>query len=322
MRKVLVTGGSGFIGRYVVEELLASAYTPVLFDYRRDRLHDPGDGVEVFLGDVRDEVAVTQAMAHVDGWVHLAAVLGTQETVTNPRSAVHSNVIGGLNVLEAAAEHGLPGVYICVGNHWMNNPYSISKTTVERLVHMYNNERGTRVNMVRAVNAYGPRQAAAAPFGPAKVRKIVPAFVCRALSGMPIEVYGDGLQISDMVHVSDLARSLVRAVEAADAGQVFPRPIEVGPRAHQTVLSVADLVNTIAAEHTGAKVSITHLPMRRGEIPGDRVTADVETLSLVGMAPEQLIPLPDGMEQTVRYFAESEGTAWRRPAGSSAGNDR
>ena len=93
--KVLVTGGAGFIGSYVVEKLKERGHEPVIFDhYNRGNYPCP-----VILGDVRDEVAVTEAMAHVDSWIHLAAVLGTQETIANPRPAALSNLMGGLNML-------------------------------------------------------------------------------------------------------------------------------------------------------------------------------------------------------------------------------
>jgi UDP-glucose 4-epimerase len=316
MKRILVTGGSGFIGGYVVESLHASGYRPVVFDQRwRGAAGYPAD-TEVFVGDVRDEQAVNQAMAHVDGWIHLAAVLGTQENVKNPRTAAVCNVMGSLNMFEAAAEFDVPGVYIGVGNHWMNNTYSITKTAAERFVMMYNKERGTRINAIRAVNAYGPRQLAAAPFGPGRVRKITPAFVCRALSGMPIEVYGDGQQVSDMVYVGDLAGALVRAGERAAAGQVFDRVVEVGPSEHQTVREVAELVNKLAAEHTGNLVDIVSLPMRPGENAADRVTADTSTLALVGMDPDALLSLEDGMRATVWHFVESMGQAWHRPDSS------
>src|SRR5258706_4763333 len=226
MRKVLVTGGCGFIGAYVVEELQRKGYTPVIFDHHRRSIGEYLEGVEIFLGDVRDEVAVTEAMAHVEGWIHLAAVLGTQETIKNPRPAAQSNLLGGLNMLEAASQYNLPGVYIAVGNWWMNNPYSITKNMIERFVHMFNKDRGTRVNIVRAVNAYGPRQLAAFPFAHGKVRKITPSFICRALSGMPIEVYGNGKQVSDMVYVGDVAHALVLALEFANKGLVFKTPVE------------------------------------------------------------------------------------------------
>jgi UDP-glucose 4-epimerase len=297
--KVGVTGGAGFIGSYVIEELTRRGHSVVVFD-PRGRTVAPA---EVMLGDVRDDVAVTELAAHVDGLIHLAAVLGTQETITNPRPAVLSNVQGGLNVLEAATQYGLPVVNICVGNHWMNNSYSISKTTVERLGHMFRVERGTKLNQVRVVNAYGPRQSAAPPFGPSKVRKIMPAFICRALAGQPIEVYGDGQQVSDCVWVGDVARALVTALESAAAGTVFDRVVEVGPADHATVNEVAAIVRDEAALVTGDVVRITHAPMRPGEQPGAKVTADTSTLALVGMTADELVPLREGIGRTVRWFA-------------------
>jgi UDP-glucose 4-epimerase len=315
MRKILVTGGAGFIGRYVTEELATRGYVPVVFDHRRHNDAGYPPQTEFFLGDMRDEVAVAQAAAHVDGWIHLAAVLGTQETINNPRPAAVSNLLGGLNMLEASAQYKLPGVYICVGNHWMNNTYSITKTAIERFVCMYNKDRGTHINMVRAVNAYGPRQVAATPFGPAKVRKITPAFACRALSHQPIEVYGDGLQVSDMVYVADLATALVRALELAQERQIFPQAIEVGPEDHHTVMEVARLVNRLAAQHTGSQVEIVNLPMRPGETPGDRVVADTSTLKVLGLDAAAFVQLEEGMERTVRYYADSMGQAWQ-PAGA------
>ena len=129
MKKVGVTGGNGFIGQYVVRELQSRGYEPVVFDH-----HDRREGnVELFVGDVRDDVAMTEFAAHVDGIIHLAAVLGTQETIENPRPAALSNLEGGLNFLEACAQYDIPGVYIAVGNWWMNNPYSITKNMISVL---------------------------------------------------------------------------------------------------------------------------------------------------------------------------------------------
>lgn len=287
--RVGVTGGAGFIGQYVVEALEARGHKPVVFDRW---------GRGIMLGDVRDPTAMMELAAHVDGIIHLAACLGTQETIVNPRPAVETNMQGGINFLEACAHYAIPGAYIGVGNHWFCNPYSITKTAIEKFVTMYNKHRGTRVNVVRAMNAYGPRQLAAAPYGPGKVRKITPAFVCRALAGHPIEVYGDGSQVSDMVYVADVAEALVRALECAARGEVFDRVIEVGPEEHSTVREVAELVVRL----TGSKSQIVHLPMRPGEIPNATVTADTSTLSLVGMSASELVPLEEGMRRTIEYF--------------------
>lgn len=294
--KVLVTGGTGFIGQYVVEELLARDYKVLKFD-RDARYEDDTKDVDLFLGDVRDDVDVTEAFAHADAFIHLAAVLGTQETIYNPRPAAQSNLLGGLNVLEAAAQYSTPGVYIGVGNHWMNNTYSITKTMIERFIDMFNNDRGTTINIVRAMNAYGPRQVAAAPYGPAKVRKITPSFVCRALMGHDIEIYGDGEQVSDMIYVSDVANALVNSMEKAVAGTLIPT-VEIGPKINNTVNEVAELIVELADSDS----AIVHLPMRPGEIPGSTVVADIDTLKPLNMDPDEFISLETGMRKTIKYF--------------------
>lgn len=297
--KVGITGGAGFIGGHVADELVARGHEPVIFDH----LGRPHGDHQVMLGDVRDDVAMAELAAHVDGIIHLAACLGTQETILNPRPAAKTNVEGGLNFLEAIAQYKIPGVYIGVGNHWMQNTYSISKTTVERFASMFNKERGTHCNVVRLVNAYGPRQSVAPPFGPAKVRKITPSFVCRALTGQAIEVYGDGEQISDMVHVTDGAKALVTALEKAAAGTVLDRVVEVGPAEHRTVNEVAELVIKAAVDLGYDVVPLTHLPMRPGEIPGATVTADTGTLPLVDMSADTLVPLEQGIADVVAWYA-------------------
>lgn len=296
--KVLVTGGAGFIGLYTVEALQAAGHTPVIFDHFNRQEEYP---CPVILGDVRDDVSVTEAMAHVDGCIHLAAVLGTQETVTNPRPAAHSNLMGGLNILEAAAQYDIPVAYIGVGNHWMNNTYSISKTMIERFIDMYNKNRGTKVNIVRAMNAYGPRQRPVAPWGTSRVRKITPSFVCRALAGENIEIYGDGSQVSDMCWVGDVAQALVVALEKANEGVIFDEAVEVGPEVNSTVKEVAELIIKIS----GSSSEIVNLPMRPGEIPNAVVSADVKTLNLVGMSADSLKSLEQGMTETVAWFKET-----------------
>lgn len=305
MKTIAVTG-VGFIGVHVCEELLERGYKVVAFDHHdRGRDYYP-EGVEIFLGDIRDKAAVTELAAHADGIIHLAACLGTAETINNPYPAVETNVLGSIHVLEACVQYDLPLTYIAVGNFWYNNPYSITKSSIERFVHMYNDHRGLRGNIVRAVNAYGERQLAAEPFAHGKVRKITPAFVCRALSNMPIEVYGDGSQVSDMVYVKDVAKALVTALEYADRGEVFDQAIEVGDGAKKTVKEVAELI----AELCDSNSEIVHLPMRPGEKEGEPVFADPETLKLIGMTKDDLTPLLDGMKKTVEYFKETEGEKW------------
>jgi len=311
--KVGVTGGMGFIGRYVVEELQRKQHVPVIFDHHRRSPGEYPSDVEVFLGDVNDEVAMTEFAAHVDGVIHLAAVLGTQETINNPRPAARSNLLGGLNFLEGCAQYDLPGVYIAVGNWFMDNPYSITKNMIERFTSMYNADRGTRVNVVRAVNAYGPRQLAAEPFAHGKVRKITPSLVCRALSGMPMELYGGGKQVSDMVYVADVAKALVAALDKAEAGVVFDRAVEIGSVTHTTIRKVAETVSDICVELGYEPVEIISLPMRPGEREGVDVTAETDTLDLIDFPVLELTPLVVGLRKTIEYFIATEGETWHRP---------
>lgn len=314
MRKIGVTGGAGFIGSHVVDELIRRGYEVVVFDHNPHRWTNKSlERYQIFLGDVRDATAMTEFAAHVDGIIHLAAVLGTQETIHNPRPAAESNLLGGLNFLEAIAQYNIPGTYIAVGNHWMNNPYSITKNMIERFCHMYNADRGTRVNIVRAVNAYGERQLAFAPFSTSKVRKITPSLVCRALSGMPMELYGGGTQVSDMVYVGDVAKALVNALEAADLNNVIDHAIEIGPFEHTTIREVAELVNRLVKEEGYKPVKLESLPMRPGEAEGKWVVADSSTLNEIGFPPAELTPLEYGMRGTIKWFIDNEGVTWQKP---------
>jgi len=314
MRTVLVSGGNGFIGRYVVEELLWRGYAVSVLDTR----WRPGvEGATVVLGDIRDEVAVTEAVAHADGIIHLAGVLGTQETIKNPRPAAATNILGGLNVMEAALQYGLPMVNIAVGNYWMNNTYSISKNTIERFADMLNRYRDGRIAVVRALNAYGPRQTPAAPYGPSKVRKIMPSFICRALAGEPIEVYGDGEQIMDMIYVADVAKVLVTALESTADGGPLRALVEAGPidgttfsagtGRKTTVNQIAQVVVEEILTQTGAVVPFNHLPMRPGEDERSVVLGDPSTLRSIGVKPEEFVPLEEGVRRTVAHFIEEQG---------------
>lgn len=163
---------------------------------------------------------------------------------------------------------------------------------------------------MRCVNAYGPGQSAAVPFGSSKVRKVTPSFVCRALSGLPIEVYGDGEQVSDMLYVTDLAKVLVRSLEASVAGVVSDIPIEAGPIEHNTINTFATNILDAVFDYTHVRVPLVHLPMRPGEIPGATVTANVDTLGCVGIDPDGFVDLHEGVKRTVAWFVENQGVTW------------
>jgi UDP-glucose 4-epimerase len=300
--KVLLTGGEGFIGSWTKQALLDRGHTVLSLTNQKYADREQPNGVTVFLGDIRDEVTVTEAMAHSEGWIHLAGVLGTAETIFNPRPAARTNILGGLNVLEAAAQYKIPGVNIAVGNYWMNNTYSITKNTVERFSQMFRDERGLQVTNLRALNAYGPGQSVAAPYGDSKVRKIMPSFMCRALSGHPIEIYGDGTQVMDMVYVKDVADALVSALEYTASNGAISHVLEAGSGVDTTVNDIANEVAATVYDLYGINTEIKHLPMRHGEPEKSVVLGNPNTLNVIGMGKNELLPLNQGLVLTARYF--------------------
>ena len=288
LKKVLVTGGNGFIGSHVVDNLKAKGFDVVIFDRYKDNKTGERKDVQYFYGDVTDSAAIHEAVYHADGVIHLAGVLGTQETVQNPFPAIQTNIIGSLNVFEACSRNKKKGVYIAVGNHWMNNPYSITKTTAERFALMYNKERGTQIAVVRGLNAYGPRQKSH------PVRKITPNFILPALKGEDILVYGDGNQRMDMIYVGDLAEILVRAL--TEDHKHYSEVFEGGTGIAPTVNEIAETIIRL----TGSKSRLEHVAMRPGETEGSVVVADVETLRALNFT--KFTSLEEGLNKTIPWY--------------------
>jgi UDP-glucose 4-epimerase len=311
--KVLVTGGNGFIGRAVVAELLSRGHVPMVMD----RCHGDGDseheiitvvprpaGIIGIVGDARDATAVTEAVAHCDAVIHLAGVLGTAETIWNPRPAADTNILGGINVLEACSQYKTPLVNITVGNHFENSTYSITKTTVERFVKMYAQFRDLPACNVRAFNVYGPGQSVAQPYGSSRVRKIIPSFIARALHDEPIQVYGDGAQVMDMIYITDAARCLVQALEKGPRDGIT---YHAGTGRRTTVKEIAEAVRHEVIVQTGIIPVIEHLPMRAGETPGSEVLAEVRSVEILGINPQQFTLLADGLVNTVSFYRKLFG---------------
>jgi UDP-glucose 4-epimerase len=299
MKHVLVTGGNGFIGGHVVRALKSRDLHVIVLERHEGHVFGMGMETESYFGDIKDAVLVDDAISHVDGVIHLAGVLGTQETVADPTPAAVTNILGGLNVITACAKYDVPLVNIAVGNFWMDNTYSITKNAVERFVNMKKTFEGKMMTSVRALNAYGPGQVPSIPYGPSRVRKIMPAFICRALAGDPIEIYGDGSQVMDMIFVKDVAEILVRTLISLDENGPPERIIEAGTGRHTTVNDIANTV--IAAVGQGR---IEHLPMRPGEPEHSVVVGNPETLLQIGMTAFDLRDLESGTEKTVNWLRE------------------
>ena len=237
MSKIVITGGRGFIGSAVARLAKDRGHEPVVFDTAdgcdvREFSEDDADGAEAV--------------------IHLAGVLGTAELFDDPDRAVDVNIRGSLRVIEACTEVGAHLVQITMPQCW-SNVYQATKDCAGQLADALCDNRGLRLTHVRAYNAFGPGQKVHG------VRKIVPTFATAAWRGDPIEVWGKGDQLVDLIHVDDLAGVLLDAVDhaAGDGGT-----IDAGTGTGHTVREVAEFI----ADQAGApRSSIVFSPMRAGE---------------------------------------------------------
>lgn len=243
VKKIVVTGGSGFLGRAVVERANQSGHEAWAFDRKT------GSDVLGSLDDFRD----------ADTVIHLAGVLGTSELFDMPETAVEINVRGTLRVLQWCRDHDARYVGITMLPVFPS-VYTATKVCAQNLASAWHKAYGVPVSHVRAFNAYGPYQ----PFGPGHPQKIVPAFSVNAWTDQPIPVWGDGEQTVDLIHVQDVARMLI---DATDFGR--DELFEAGTGVAVSVKEVAEFI----IEHTGSTGGIEYLPMRKGEEPTSVVSS-------------------------------------------------
>ena len=284
--KVLVTGGAGFIGRYVCENLLVRGHSVVVYDIKEPAF----EGAAYCCGNMHDKVKLHKCIEQSDAVMHLAGLLGTSETVDEPLGPAQVNILGSLSVFEACRKFDKRACYIAVGNHFMLNTYAITKTCAEKFALMYNAEHGTRIAVVRGLNAYGPYQKHK------PVRKVIPNFVLPALRDGPITIYGSGGQIMDFIYVADLAEILCRAL--LDDHGVYDSVIEAGSGRRTTINHIAETVIKLS----GSSSIINHLPMRAGETKDSIVVADTGTLKPLGYGQADMVTLEKGLAWTIEYY--------------------
>jgi nucleoside-diphosphate-sugar epimerase len=299
--RILVTG-AGFIASHVVPLLKDLGHSVTLLDRRRPGgfPEDPWHaGCRFVEGDVCDRAQIAREVSEHDGVIHLAGLLGTSETIEDPLLSVRVNIEGTLNVLEACrpAQPNAPApraVVTTLGNHFMQNAYSITKSCAERFALMYNRELGTRAAVVRAFNAYGARQKRH------PIRKLIPHCIAAALEGRPIEVFGTGEQQIDLVDARDVAVVLVRALTLPH--DVYDSVIEAGTGRAVSVNEVARFVN----ETLGNRAGVRYLPMRPGEPEMSVVVADTSTLAPLGIDAADFTPWQHGLRGTMAWYRDHQ----------------
>jgi nucleoside-diphosphate-sugar epimerase len=239
--RLLVTGGSGFIGKAVERACIAAGHEFVTFDHPHDVCDFRGHG---------------SMLVDVDGVINLAGILGTSETLNYATHSIAVNIVGAVEVAGECERLGIPLVQIGTGHRGQLNVYAVTKACAEDLILTRARWSGLKANVVRAFHAYGPGQKAPLPYGTATVRKIVPSFVCAALAGEPLVVNGTGMQQIDLIHVDDVATTLLDALQAP-----YGRTLEAGTGQAVTVLQAAH--DVIAACNSRSVIQL--VPMRPGE---------------------------------------------------------
>jgi UDP-glucose 4-epimerase len=284
--KILVTGGTGFAGRHLVEQLRGEGHEVSTLSL------DAGEGeASHVVADVCDRDAVLDVVQRFDLVYHLAGLLGTHELLGRSHEAVRVNILGTINILDGARLSGAKVVYVGKPNLSLNT-YSITKGCAEAFTTLYNHELELASVSVRWFSVYGPEQSF-------HTRKAAPYFIRWALRNEPIEIWGAGNQTLDLIYVTDAIAATVRiAKEKSLEGQ----SIEVGSGVEISVNDLARLIIRLA----GSRSEIRYLPMRPGEPLDLRVKADTRALANLGFAPQ--VGLEEGLAATIDWYRQQANT--------------
>jgi UDP-glucose 4-epimerase len=311
---VLVTGGAGFIGSHVTEALLAAGHRVVVIDdLSTGRAENVPAGAAFVRGDIRDAGTLDALFAEhrPDVVCHQAAQTSVAVSTREPVRDAEVNILGGLNVLEAARKHGIARIVfastggaiygeIAEGERaaeghppWPISPYACSKLAFEKYLGAYRHEHGIQSTILRYANVYGPRQD---PHGEAGV---VAIFSQRLARDEGIRIYarrelGDPGCIRDYVYVSDVVRANLLAVE----GKLQANVVNVATGRGVTTLELAE-----AIEKTLGRPPKREFATRRaGDLERSVLEPNAELL-----AHGAGISLEHGIDETVRFFATRGG---------------
>jgi UDP-glucose 4-epimerase len=302
--KILITGGSGFIGSHIVEHYQNLAEEIRVLDNLRTGYRHNLDGLRhTFIeGSVTDRERVRHAVQGVDFIFHLAALVSVPESMAKPCECVDINVHGLLNVLEEASAAGVGKlVFASSAAIYGDNPtvpkletmlpepkspYAITKLDGEYYLDMFQREGRLETAALRFFNVFGPRQDPKGAYAAA-----VPIFIEKAVRNEDITVFGDGGQTRDFIYVKDIVGALSFAAEAPGVTGVFNA-------GYGGQITINDLANGLirAAASTS---KILHAPERAGDVRHSRASA--EKLRAAGWVPRH--SLEAGLAETLEFFS-------------------
>jgi nucleoside-diphosphate-sugar epimerase len=305
----LVTGGAGFIGSNLVEELVRRGErVRVLDDFstgKREHLSAFLERVELVEGDLRDLPTVRKAVAGVDYILHQAALPSVQRSVDDPLTTHAVNTTGTLNLLIAAREVGVKRVVYAASSSAYGDsptlpkredmlsrpksPYAVSKLTGEQYCQAFTEVYGLETVCLRYFNVFGPRQDPTSQYS-----AVIPLFITAMLQGQPPTVHGDGLQSRDFSYIANVVHAnLLAAAAPAASGRVFN--IACGER--YTLLDTIAALNDIL----GTQIEPVYAEPRVGDVRHS--LADISAAQEV-LGYRVLVDFYEGLRRTVAWYRE------------------
>ena len=303
-KRVLITGGAGFIGSHLVRHFASQAQVTVLDDLRSGYAHNlDGVACRFVRGSILDASALREAMTGAEEVYHLAAMISVPESVAKPAECAELNTEGTRRILDAAVAAGVRKVVLASSaaiygdnptvpkfesmSPEPKSPYAETKLAGEHLLEAYRQAHGLGTTSLRFFNVFGPRQDPRSAYAAA-----VPIFIAKALRDEPIGIHGDGGQTRDFVHVADIVGALAYAGASADMAGTY----NVGYGRSQSILGLAQEILRL----TGSKSAIEHLPPRVGDVRHS--LASTERLLSAGWNPKSSVQ--SGLAETVDYFRQ------------------
>jgi len=309
MDKYLVTGGAGFIGSNIAEELVKRGYAVRIIDNfltgKRENISSFLDKIELVEGDIRDYDACSSALEGVDFVLHQAALPSVPRSIEDPLLTTEINIKGTLNILLASREAEVKGFVFAssssvygddpnlpkkegnVGNPL--SPYAVSKLAGEKYCRVFSQIFGLSAVCLRYFNIFGPRQDPSSQYA-----AVIPNFIKRMLKGETPTIFGDGEQSRDFTYVSNVVEANILASKTEGAsGEVFN--IACGERT--TVNSLASYLNKILK----TEISPSYDEPRPGDVRHS--FADISKARKM-LKYEPLVPFGKGLEETIRWYRE------------------
>lgn len=307
MKRILVTGGAGFIGSHLCERLLKDGHDVICLD---NYFTGSKNNVRHLLDNrhfelVRHDVTVPYD-AVVDEIYNLACPASPVHYQYDPVKTIRTSVIGAMNMLELARSvkarilqastsevYGDPAVHPQEESYWGNvNPigvrscYDEGKRCSETLFMDYHRQNGVRIKIVRIFNTYGPRMNC-------NDGRVVSNFIVQALQGKDITIYGDGTQTRSFQYVDDLVEAMVRTMNTSDD---FTGPVNTGNPGEFTMLELAEKIIRLTGSHS----RIVFRPLPQDDPRQRRPDITLAKKILNGWEPR--VKLDEGLKHTIEYF--------------------